>query len=271
METKILVMDTKASKSGEITLPKQFNEEFRPDLIQRSVLSLQSQSRQAYGSDPRAGMRHSSKLSKRRRKYRGSYGFGISRVNRKIHTRRGTRFFWVGAFSPQTRGGRRSHAPKAQKNYVQKINVKENRKAIRSAISAGINKEIVLKRGHMAPEKFPFTLDESFEKLTKTVDVQKALGALGLKAELDRASVKKVRAGRGKTRGRKYKRAKGPLIVVSKKCPLIKAGSNVAGLDVVAYNALNAELLAPGADAGRLTLWTKSAIDKMESDKAFAE
>ncbi|MAG60652.1 50S ribosomal protein L4 [archaeon] len=269
MAEKIQVLDANAKKIGETELPVQFSEAIRSDLIGRSVLSLQSRARQAYGSDPKAGMRHSSKLSKRRRKYRGCYGFGISRVNRKIHTRRGTRFFWVGAFSPQTKGGRRAHAPKAAKNFEQKINAKENRKAIRSAMAAGINARLVSERGHVAPSGFPFALDTSFEDLSKTSDLQKALGALGLKDELTRASAKNVRPGRGKSRGRKYKKAKGPLIVVSKTCPLIKSAANVAGVDIVECHAINTELLAPGADAGRLTLWTKAAVEKVAENNLF--
>lgn len=270
MAKKINILDASAKKTGDLALPAQFDEFVRPDLIARSVLSLQSRARQAYGSDPRAGMRHSSKLSKRRRKYRGSYGFGISRVNRKIHTRRGTRFYWVGTFSPQTKGGRRSHAPKAEKDFGQKINAKENRKAIRSAMAASVDPAVVAERGHKVPTGFPFALDNSFEGLQKTSDLQNALLALGLDEELQRASVKNVRAGRGKSRGRKYKKAKGPLIVVSQDCPLLKSAANVAGVDVALCSAVNAELLAPGADAGRLTLWTQAAVEKIAGEKLFA-
>ncbi len=269
MAEKIPVLDLNAKKQGEVELPLQFSEAYRPDLIRRSVLSLQSSARQAYGADPKAGLRHSSKLSKRRRKYRGCYGFGISRVNRKIHTRRGTRFFWVGAFSPQTRGGRRSHAPKAQKQFTQKINVKENRKAIRSAMAAGLNSNIVSTRGHQVPDTFPFTLDNSFENISKTKELHSAFSALGLQNEIARAGIRKVRAGRGKSRGRKYQTSKGPLLVVSKDCPLIKSGANVSGFDVVMCTALNAELLAPGADSGRLTLWTKAAVEKVAAEKLY--
>jgi ribosomal protein L4 len=86
---KLPIHDLQNNKKGDQELPKQFSEEYRPDLIRRAVLSLQSRSRQRYGTDPEAGQRHSSELSKRRRKYRGCYGFGISRVNRKIHSRLG--------------------------------------------------------------------------------------------------------------------------------------------------------------------------------------
>src|SRR3989338_1849766 len=98
---KLNILNLQKSKVGQMDLPEQFKEEYRPDLIKRAVHALQSAARQRYGADPEAGFRHSSKLTKRRRKYRGCYGFGISRVNRKILSRRGTRFNWVGAFSPQ--------------------------------------------------------------------------------------------------------------------------------------------------------------------------
>jgi large subunit ribosomal protein L4e len=267
MKLKIFNSDMKSV--GEKDLPNQFSEEYRPNLIKRAVHALQSAARQAYGTNPEAGMRHSSSLSKRRRKYRGCYGFGISRVDRKIHSRRGTRMNWVGTFSPQTRGGRRSHPPKAEKIFEKKINKTENRKAIRSAMSATLDKSLVSERGHNLPENYPFIIDTSFESLNKTQDVREALLSLGFKEELKRALIKKVRAGIGKMRGRKYQRKKGVLIVVAEDCPLLKSAKNVAGVDVVQAKALNAELLAPGALPGRVTLWTAKAIETIEKGKLF--
>src|SRR3989344_8619719 len=211
---KLSIVNSGNKKTGDMNMPSQFKEEFRPDLIKRAVHSLWSKARQAYGADPLAGLRHSSKVSKRRRKYRGCYGFGISRINRKILSRRGTRFNWVGAFSPQTVGGRRSHPPKAEKIWVQKINQKENRKAIRSAMSATLNKKIVEKRGHNIPENYPFIINSDFESIKTTKEVNKALAHFGFDKELDRSKVKTIRAGIGKMRGRKYKTKKGILIVV---------------------------------------------------------
>jgi len=266
---KLSIYDQQKKKSGEKEMPSQFFEEYRPGLIRRAVHSLQSMARQAYGAFPEAGMRHSSEVSKRRRNYRGCYGFGISRVNRKIHSRRGTRMMWVGATSPQTRGGKRSHAPKADKIFAQKINKKENRKAIRSAMAAVLNKELVKERGHKVPEEYPFIIKSDFENLAKTKDIEKALLALGFQEELNRSLVKKVRAGIGKLRGRKYKRKKGVLIVVGEDCPLVKAAQNIPGVDVVIASSLNAELLAPGTAAGRATLWTEKAIDLIGEKKLF--
>ncbi|MBU1974283.1 MAG: 50S ribosomal protein L4 [Nanoarchaeota archaeon] len=263
------MLNQEKNKAGEKELPRQFKEEYRPDLIKRAVHALQSRARQPYGADPEAGQRHSSDISKRRRKYRGCYGFGISRVNRKIHSRRGTRMFWVGTTSPQTRGGRRSHAPKAEKIFEKLINKKENRKAIRSAMAATLSKEIVAGRGHRVPEDYPFIINTDFENLSKTKDVQKVLLSLGFKEELERSLIKKVRAGIGKMRGRKYRRKKGILIVVGKECPLLQAAKNIPGVNVVMANALNAELLAPGCMPGRVTLWTEKAIDLITEKKMF--
>ncbi|MBU1111536.1 MAG: 50S ribosomal protein L4 [archaeon] len=268
MELKVYDLEKKST--GAVKLPSQFEEAYHPDLIKRAVHALQSKARQTYGASPDAGMRHSSKLSKRRRKYRGSYGFGISRVNRKILSRRGTRFFWVGAFSPQTVGGRRSHPPKAEKNWIKKINKKENQKAIRSAMAATLNKILVEERGHKIPVEYPLVLKSDFENLQRTKDVQSVLEKLGFNAEIERSSVVKVRAGIGKRRGRKYRKRKGVLVVVSEDCPVMKSVRNIAGFDIVPVNQLNAELLAPGAMAGRATLWTEGAIAKLEKERYFA-
>ena len=177
--------------------------------------------------------------------------------------------FWVGAYSPQTVGGRRSHPPKAEKVLEQKINKKENQKAIRSALAATVNKVIVCKRGHKVPSEYPFVMESSFESLSKTKEVEEILQALGFKDELARCAVKKIRAGMGKRRGRKYQRKKGILIVVAENCPVIKAAENIEGIDVTTVKGLNAELLAPGAMPGRVTLWTEKAIDALKKDNLY--
>ena len=266
---KLAILDAQKKKAGDKDLPIQCSEAYRPDLIKRAVHALESASRQQYGASPRAGMRHSSKLSKRRRKYRGCYGFGISRVNRKILSRRGTRMFWVGTFSPQTVGGRRAHAPKSSKMLEKNLNKKENRKAIRSAISATFNKDLVTKRGHKLPTEYPFIASGDIEKITKTQELKKTFENLGFKEELQRSLVKKVRAGIGKVRGRKYKRKKGILLVVSEDTPLMKSAKNLSGFDIVPVRSLNAKLLAPGASPGRVTIWTEKAIDLLAKEKLF--
>ena len=266
MKANLYSQDGKKLK--QIELPRQFNEEIRPDIISRAVLAIQSHKRQRYGTDPWAGSKYSSKLSKRRRKYRGSYGFGISRVQRKILTRRGTQFFWVGATTPNTVGGRKAHPPKPEKIFSKKINIKERRKAIRSAIAATAVKELVVARGHKC-EEAPLIIETRFESMNKTKDVQNILIKLGLEDELKRIANRRITAGRGKSRGRRYKTKKGPLLIVSENCALIKAASNLQGVDIATVNSLNAEVLAPGCRAGRLTIWTDKAIERLAKEELY--
>lgn len=267
---KLKVYDQKKSETKAVTLPAQFNESVRPDLIKRAVLAIQANRRQRYGAKPGAGMGYSSFLSKRRHNYKGTYGIGQSRTPRKVLNRRGTRFYFVGATAPQTVGGREAHPPKATKSWTQKINAKERQKAIRSALAATMDAELVSKRGHKVPKDFPFALDTSFEDISKTKEIYTILEQFGFSEELERASHRSIRAGAGKRRGRKYKTKKSFLFVVSKDCPLLKAATNLNGVDVVPVHALNAELLAPGSDVGRLTLFTDQALDLLEQHKMFS-
>lgn len=268
MKTDIYSIEGKKIKS--IVLPAQFKEPIRPDLIKRAVLSIQSSKRQPYGASTEAGKRYSSKVSRRRRKYRGAYGRGISRSPRKVMTRRGTQFYWVGATAPFTVGGRRAHPPKSEKIWKQKINKLERRKAIRSALAATLDIDLIKKRGHKI-STLTNIIESKFEKLSTTKDVKKALKDLGLKEELERIQKKKIRAGKGKLRGRKYKRKVGPLLVISKESPLLKAAANLQGIDTCKIQDINTELLAPGTIPGRLTIFTEGAIELLEKNKLFTK
>lgn len=263
-----IVTATKAEK-GSKHLPTQFDEPVRPDLIARAVEAQESHERQVYGADPYAGKHTSVKLSRRRRDYKGSYGHGISRVPRKIFSRNGTQMNWAGAFAPGTVGGRRAHPPKSTQIFAKDINIKERRKALRSALAATIDKAIVAKRGHKVPASYPFLIDSSMEDITKTADAIKALTALDLGADLERSAIKNIRAGAGHNRGRPYQGRKGPLIVVSKMCPLKKAAANIAGVDVLEVSRLNVKALAPGSHPGRLTLYTDAAIERIDKEGLF--
>jgi len=265
------IVDLNKSEKGKMDLPVQFSEQYREDLIQRAVLSIQAERRQPYGTKPGAGNRAKSGVSRRRRDYKATYGIGISRVPRKIMSRSGTQMSRVGAIMPGTVGGRVAHPPKAERIWSQKINTKENRKAIRSAIAATMNTDLIKKRNHFFPKEFPFIIESKIESLTKTKDVEKALEKLGFEEELQRSLKSKVRSGKGKNRGRKYQNKIGPLFVVSTDCNLLKAAKNLPGVDVVKVNNINAELLAPGTHAGRLTLWSEAAVFALDKEKLFTE
>jgi len=247
------VLDLEGNKKKTIELPKQFSEEVRFDLIKRAILSILSKLRHPYGASPEAGKRHSTYLSKRRRNYRGIYGHGFSRTPRKILWRRGMQFGWIGGFVPQAVGGRRAHPPKAEKNWVKKINKKERKKAIRSALSS------------IAESNNLIIVEDKFEELNKTKEVKSTLEKLNLKQELERLKLKKIRSGKGKSRGRKYKKKQGPLIVVSKEdSKLNKAAKNLQGFDIVKVNSLNARLLTSGEYFPRKAIFTESSINKIQ-------
>ena len=184
-------------------------------------------------------------------------------------TRRGTRFYWIGAFAPGTVGGRRAHPPKSEKDLTKKINVKERRKAIRSAIAATIVKTLVEKRGHNVPQEYPFIIESKLETLNTTKSTLKALLNLGLEDELGLVSVKKKRAGKGKMRNRRTSQKIGPLIVVAHDCALMKSAANIPGVEVKRVDLLNANILAPGNDIGRLTIFTEAAIERLTQEKLF--
>ncbi|MFH0971012.1 MAG: 50S ribosomal protein L4, partial [Candidatus Micrarchaeota archaeon] len=47
------------------------------------------------------------------------------------------------------------------------------------------------------------------------------------------------------------------------------AARNLPGVDVCMVEMLDAELLAPGGNAGRLTIWTENAINRMAKENLY--
>lgn len=249
----------------KISLPELFQTEYRRDLIQKAVIALQSQRRQVYGPSKRAGLETTADYFGRRRGgFRQTINRGISRLPREKLGGGG-----LGRVKkvPQAVGGRRAHPPKVEKKLAKKINKKEYQYALKSALAALSQKELVEKRGHLLPpqiNKTPLVIEDQIEKINKAKEIIKILKRLGLEEELSRAKEKKVRAGKGKMRGRKYKKRKSLLIVVNKDKGIGQGGKNIPGVEVVTLHNLNVELLAPGTHPGRLSLWSESAIKNLE-------
>ena len=163
---------------------------------------------------------------------------------------------------PHAVSGRAAHPPKAEKDQSKKLNDKERQFAVRSAIAATADAELVAERGHAFDEDLdlPLVVSDEFEDLEKTQDALGVLEAVGVDADIERAEDgRSVRAGQGKARGRKYRQPKSVLVVTSETPS--RAARNLAGVDVATAGEVNAEDLAPGAHPGRLTLWTESAIE----------
>jgi large subunit ribosomal protein L4e len=164
---------------------------------------------------------------------------------------------------PQAKGGREAHPPKVAKILVKEINQKEKQKAFRSAVAASINPELIKGRGHLFEGEVPVVFEDKFETIGKTAEIITALTTAGIYNDVVRAKdSRKVKAGRGKMRGRRFKQRKSLLIVTAEK-PLA-AARNLSGVDAVTVDQLNVEHLAPGMLAGRLTVWTESALTRLE-------
>ncbi len=249
MKVKIHSLD--GSEKGEIELPEVFDTPVRQDLIKRAVISAQSARYQPYGPSPVAGKQTSAKSIGK--------GRGSARVRRTSSGRH------VGAFVPQAVGGRRAHPPKVEKKIHKKINDKERSLAIRSAIAATSSCDLVKRRGHRVDgRQLPIIIFDDFQEISKASDIREFIIKIGLEEEMERlVRGRKQRPGKGKMRGRRLRTSKGPVFIVEGVNPVEKAFANFSGIDVTRSDGLNAEVLAPGGVAGRLSVWTVSALKKV--------
>jgi len=260
---KANVFDLEGNVKEKIDLPKVFSAPYRPDLIKRAVLAAQANRRQKYGADPMAGKRTSAH-------YHGKthldpdqrmMGRDMARLPREHGD---TSRFMRARLVPQAVGGRRAHPPKVERIWEEKINKKERLLAIMSAIAGTANKELVKERNHIFEGELPIVVVDDVEKIKKTKEFINFMIKIGMEKELERIKEKKARAGKGKLRRGRFKKRVGPLLVVRKNEGVLKAAKN-AGVDVIEVDKLNAELLSPGAHGIRLTLWTKSALETLDS------
>jgi large subunit ribosomal protein L4e len=247
---KLPIINLENEKIDEIERPTVFDTPVRHDVIKRAVIALQSKRFQPQGRDPMAGKRTTAES-------RG-VGHGMARVPRLKGSSKA-------AFGVSIVGGHQAFPPRSEKDIIKKINKKEKRLAIKSSIAATANKELVEKRGHLFDlEYLPLVVEDEIESLNKTKKVQEFFQKIGIWPDVERSDRKKIRSGRGKTRGRKKKKGKGPLIVILEDKGIGKAAKNLPGVDLVKVNFLNAELLAPGAHPGRLVIWSKSAFESLD-------
>lgn len=259
---KTAVRDLQGKEVGEIELPDVFSTPVREDLIRRAVKAVWANRLQPYGTKPMAGRSYAASVDNRRRigsSMNHTVNVGRARLPR-VRFRRYLLYGFV-ANVPQARGGPKAHPPKVEKKLWEKINKKERRLALRSAIAATASMEWVRGRGHRFDAQLPLVVVDDIESISKTSAVRDVLTAMGVWEDVERAyNGRRRRAGKGKRRGRVHKVPKSVLIVVSENRGIYRAARNLPGVDVVEVRNLNAELLAPGAHPGRLTIWTKGAV-----------
>jgi len=256
MTDKVIIYGLDGKEKSTAELPNLFSIRPRIDLVSRAVTSLELSTKQPQGRDPLAGMRNTARSW-------GS-GFGTSRFPR----RKGSGYPGArnAAFVPGAVGGRLPHPPRTIKVLTKHVNTKERHLALLNAISATANKELVSSRGHLISKipSLPLVVDDKIQTIKKTSDVLEVFEKLGLFEDVQRVKDGlSIRAGKGKSRGRKFKRKKSILVVIKDNFGIYNAARNIAGVDIVNISSLNCSDLAPGAKLGRLTLWVESAFNRL--------
>lgn len=255
--TAIFIYDLDGTPIDKINSPQIFDTPIRQDVVKKAVLIQQSHRYQPQGRDPMAGKKTTAESL--------GTGLGIARMAR-IKGSRHPRAQQA-AFIPSAVGGRRTHPPKAEKKIYKKINKKERRLAIRSAIAATASKNLVSSRGHLIDgiPSIPLVISDQLQEIKTSKKAKEVFEKLGLLPDIFRVKKSlKIRAGKGKMRGRKKRHGVGPLLVITENKGIKRAVNNFLGTDVCKVFDLNVELLAPGTTLGRLTVWTASSIKKLD-------
>ena len=104
--------------------------------------------------------------------------------------------------------------------------------------------------------------------ITKTSAAVGLLNRVGAGPDVVKVAMsRKMRAGQGKMRGRRFRQRRGPLIVYDPDKDgkeLVRAFRNLPGVETSSVFALNLLQLAPGGHLGRFIIWTSSAFAALD-------
>lgn len=254
---KVPVLNLEGKEVEFVELPKVFDAPPREDLVRRAYVHLMTHTIQPKGASKASAHKYSVES--------WGAGYGMARVARIKGG--GTGKAVAGGFVPSAVGGRPTHPPKPEKKIYKKLNKKERLASLLSAIAFTAIADAVRSRGHRLPDnlKLPIVVTDDIEGISKTKELKEFLERLGLKEELERCEERKIRAGKGKMRGRRYKRRVGPLIVCLNDKGIKKAASSLPGVNFTKLSELSVLHLAPGARPARLVIWSKSALLSLDS------
>ena len=249
-------------KDGEIELPDIFETDIKKDVIKKAYINLESHGFQKHSTHATAGQDVVADSND------PPTGRGIARIAR-MKGGGGGRQGQAGEVA-SIRGGRQAHPPKAEKVIFKKINKKENKLALCSAISATKSKELILQRGHKIDKinSFPLIISDEIESVTQTSKLIKILESLNLIQDVKRLENRKRRSGKVALRGRTMKIGKSVLFVLADSKNVKKACKSIPGVNACSVNDLSVLELAPGSDLIRLTAYSKKAIEEISKIKS---
>jgi len=255
----VSVYDEKSAPTGSsVVLPAVFKAPIRPDIVSFVHDQMRKNGRQAFSVSEKAGEQTSAE----------SWGTGraVARIPRVRGG--GTHRSGQGAFGNMCRGGRMFAPTKTWRRWHRKINVKQRRYAIVSAIAASGIPGLVLAKGHQidgTPE-IPLVLSDKIEDVKKTKEAVRILKKTAAWKDIERVNAtKRFRAGKGKMRNRRRIMKRGPLVIYNKDNGITKAFRNIPGITLINVDRLNLLKIAPGGHLGRFCIWTESAFKRLDS------
>jgi len=242
--------------TGAVALPAVLTAPIRRDVVHFVHTNIAKNHRQAYAVSKHAGEQTSAE----------SWGTGraVARIPRISGG--GTNRSGQGAFGNMCRKGRMFAPTKIWRRWHRHVNVNQRRYALVSALAASAVPALVQARGHRISDlpEVPLVVS-GLEGVTKTKQAIAALTKVGAGDDLARAAdSKKVRAGAGKARNRRFVVRRGPLFVhTDAEVATQKAVRNLPGVDTANVDRLNLLQLAPGGHLGRFVVWTQAAFERL--------
>merc|ERR1711970_288490 len=255
---QISVYDESGSAAGQVNTPAVFKAPIRHDIVNFVHTNLRKNARQATGVKKIAGEQTSAE----------SWGTGraVARIPRVRGG--GTHRSGQAAFGNMCRGGRMFAPLKTWRRWHKKCNINQRRFAMTSAIAATGVPALVMAKGHMidnVPE-IPLVVSNNVESYDKTKQAVAMLKAVGAWDDVKRVyATRRMRAGRGKMRGRKHVQKLGPCIVYKNDNGIVKSFRNIPGVNLVPVETLNILRLAPGGHVGRFLIFTQDAAEALDT------
>ena len=104
--------------------------------------------------------------------------------------------------------------------------------------------------------------------ISRTAAAAGLLKSVGASPDVEKVkNSRKLRAGKGKLRGRRHRQRRGPLVVYNPEVDgteIVRAFRNLAGVETSSVFALSLLQLAPGGHLGRFVIWTSSAFAALD-------